>query len=368
MKFGDYLDEANYSLPRISSKYKGGRIPHLLLRPEGMNNAALSNNSSALSIPYTRANELTVSERGIEKSGGLLVLCTAIGLMGSSSASSKQHLDSIIMCLELTFRILVDEHCSAVIFQDFSHQAHKGSSNGPSVFQQVVSAISRHILRLSEEASDDLEITKMDYLNLLFNSIVENLEFLESGDNDFSDILASYSAVSVASSPVGKRTSSHSLYRSFRQSQSLPVLTYSAALQSDDGQDSFINILDADDDMDDDMDENERELCAKRLQWGPLLITTGPQLCDKVSFLNSLQEDIHCVSIDETPGLYEPVYISVALELWKKEAAMDKGKLAELNHVVSFLKRRVVCGLSVFERLMRVRFIRYTYNLLQLMK
>jgi hypothetical protein len=29
------------------------------------------------------------------------------------------------MCLELIFRILVDEHCSAVIFQDFNQQAHK---------------------------------------------------------------------------------------------------------------------------------------------------------------------------------------------------------------------------------------------------
>ena len=125
MKFGDYLDEANFSLPRISLNYKGGRIPHLLLRSEGTNIALESTISSALSVTSVRAKETIASERGREKSGGLLVLCTAVGLMGSNSAASKQHLDTIIMCLELIFRILVDEHCSAVIFQDFNQQAHK---------------------------------------------------------------------------------------------------------------------------------------------------------------------------------------------------------------------------------------------------
>ena len=350
IKFGDYLDETNFSLPRISSNYKGGRIPHLLLRVDSPNNAV----SSIISTTSVEVRDVTMCGKGEEAPGGLLVLCTAIGLMGSSSTATKQHLESIIMSLELTFRILVDEHCCAVVFQDVNQQAINPSNNGPSIFQEIISSLSQRILRLSEEASDDLDITKMDYLNLLFNSIVENLEYLETSESDFSQILASYSVVSVASSPVCKRTSSHSLYRSFRQSQRLPILTYSAALNSDGNHEIFTNAVVADDDFDDDLDQNERELSTQRLQWGPLLITTGPQLCDKVSFLNSLQEDVHCISIDETPGLYEPVYIAVALELWKKEAAMDKGKLAELNNVVSFLKRREVCGMSVFDRLMRV--------------
>ena len=372
IKFGDYLDETNFSLPLIHARFKGNRIPHLLFN-QGSRDGEL-NCVSSLTSQDERESE--VGPAAVPRSGGLLVLCEAIGLMSCSNISTQQHLDAIIMCLELTFRVLVDEHCSAVIFQDAVATTSLASAPAstscptppivaPSIFQTIITALSRQIIRLSEEASDDLEITKMDYLNLLFNSIVENLEFLESGESDFRQVLLSHSVAFAASSPIGKRAPGKSLYRSFKLSQRLPVLTYSAGEGVVDTVADKDQQQDGGDEDDDDEDiEEERTRCEQRLHWGPLLITIGPQLCDKVPFLQSLQEDVRAISIDDTPGLYEPVYVAVALEVWKKEAVScsEHLQVAEFGQVVSFLQRRQLFGVSVFERLMRVRVLSLPIN------
>lgn len=349
IKFGDYLDEFNYSLPKLSARFKGDRIPHLHFRhpqpgtspaetggalSEGAGSLACSSCDSTVASTY---------------SGGLILLCNAVGLMSSSHICTMKHLDSIIICLELMFRVLVDEHCSAAVFQDV-----KRSENCKAVFQGIISSLSKRILKLSEEASDDLEITKMDYLNLLYNSIVENLEFLEAGETDFSLVLLSHSVASAVSSPVGKKAPGHSIYRSFALSQSLPLLIYGSSSVDPSSESAKETALEeqrrmrcVDDDDDDEVDDEDRT------QWGPVLITIGPQLCDKLPFLQSLQEDFYYKSIDDTPGLYEPIYVSIALEFWKRES-VNQQKLSELSGVVNYLQHRVVYDVSVYERLMRV--------------
>jgi hypothetical protein len=298
------LDESNFFFSDCAKNYKGDFIPQIRFPSSTLQNE----------------KDKTVSEPSYF--GGLLVFSQAISILSTNSISTLQHLDSIVVCLETMFRIIVDENSSAVIFQDI--KPDKTQSND--IFQYIVADLSKRILKLTEDAPDDLDITKMDYINLLYNSIVENLEYLETSKTDFKLI--------VSNCNDNKNDSNQ------------PVLIYGHL--EDVEKESSMN--DSNDEEEDVEDEN------KRSQWGPLIITIGPQLCDKQSFLDSLQEDCYYKSIDEMPGVYESVYISLALEVWKKETALSKAKLSQMKGVLAYLKSRTLYKVSVFDRLVTVCF------------